>query len=50
MIYPIKECVPNKTEDLNFSVFNMKREKNESKMLAKHKSCECIDKFDGRKC
>ena len=41
-----KVCVPNKTEDLNLSVFNMIIEINESKILTKHISC----KFDGRKC
>ena len=29
-------CVPNKTEDLNLSVFNMITEINESKTLTKH--------------
>ena len=40
-------CVPNKTEDLNISVFNMITEKNESKILTKDRSCECTCKFDG---
>ena len=31
-----KLCVPNKTEDLNLSVFNMITGKNESKTLTKH--------------
>ena len=31
-----KVCVPDKTEDLNLSVFNMITEINESKTLAKH--------------
>ena len=31
-----KICVPNKTEDLNLSVFNMITGINESKTLAKH--------------
>ena len=31
-----KVCVPNKTEDLNLSVFNMITGINESKTLAKH--------------
>ena len=35
-----KVCVPNKTEDLNLSVFSMITEINESKTL-KHISCEC---------
>ena len=29
-------CVPNKTEDLNLSIFNMITERNESKTLTKH--------------
>ena len=45
-----KVCVPNKTEDLNISVFNMITGINESKTLTKHMSCECKCKFDGIKC
>ena len=45
-----KVCVPNRTEDLNLSVFNMITEINESKTLTKQISCECKCKFDGRKC
>ena len=35
-----KVCVPNKTEDLNLSMFNMITEINESKALIKHISSE----------
>ena len=45
-----KVCIPNKTKDLNLSVFNMITGINQSKILAKHVSCECKCKFDGRKC
>ena len=45
-----KVCVPNKTEDLNLSVFDIITEINESKALKKHISCECKCRFDGRKC
>ena len=45
-----KVHIPNKTEDLNLSVFNMIIGINESKALKKHISCECKCKFDGRKC
>ena len=45
-----KLCIPNKTEDLNLSVFNMVIGINELKSLTKHISCECKCKFDGRKC
>ena len=45
-----KLSVPNKTEDLNLSVFNMITGINESKTLAKHISCECKCKFDRIKC
>ena len=41
--------VPNKTEDLKLSVFKMITGKNVSKTLAKHISCECKCKFNGRK-
>ena len=43
-------CVPNKTEDLNLSVFNMITRINESKILVKHISYKCKCKCDGRKC
>ena len=45
-----KVCFPNKTEDLNLSVFNMITEINEMKTLKKHISCEWKCKFDGKKC
>ena len=45
-----KICVPNKTEDLNLSVFNMITGKDESKTLTKYISCKWKCKFDGRKC
>ena len=41
-------CVPNKTEDLNLSVFNMIIVIDKSKILTKHTSCKCKCKFDGR--
>ena len=44
-----KVCVPDKTEDLNLSMFNMITGINESKTLKKHISCESKCKFDGRK-
>ena len=43
-----KVCVPNKTEDLNLSVFNMITGINKSKTLTKHISCECKCRFDGK--
>ena len=45
-----KVCVPNKTEYLNLSVFNMIAGINESKTLTRNISCGCNCKFDGRKC
>ena len=45
-----KVCIPNETEDLNLSVFNMITGINESKTLTKHISCEFKCKLDGRKC
>ena len=45
-----KVCVPNKTEDLNLSVFNMITGINESETLTKDISCKCKCKFDRRKC
>ena len=45
-----KVCIPNKTEDLNLSAFNMILVINELKTLTRHISCECKYKFDGTKC
>ena len=45
-----KVCVPNKTEGLNLSVFNLIRGINESKKLAKHILCKCKCRFDTKKC
>ena len=45
-----KVCIPNKTKDLNLSVFNMITGINVSKILTKHVSCECKSRFDGKKC
>ena len=41
-----KECVSNKTCNLNLNVFNMITGINESETLTKHISCECKCKFD----
>ena len=45
-----KVCVPDKTLDLNLSMFNMIAGINESKTLTMHISCECKCTFDGTKC
>ena len=45
-----KVCFPNKTEDLNLSMFSKITGINESKTLTKHMPCACKYKFDGRKC
>ena len=37
----VKVGVPNKTEDLNLSKFNIITGLNESKTLTKHTSCKC---------
>ena len=42
--------IPNKTEHLNLSVFNIITKINKSKTLTKHISCKCKCKFDGTKC
>ena len=41
-----KVCIPNKTEDINLSMFNMIKGINELKTLTKHISCECKCNFD----
>ena len=45
-----KVCVPNKTEGLNLSVFNMIKWINKSKILTWHISCQYKCRFDERKC
>ena len=45
-----KVCIPNKTEDLNLSLFNMITGINESKASAKYISCEAKCEFDRKKC
>ena len=40
MSYLTKVCVPNKTEDLNLSAFNIVTRKNKSKILTKHVPCK----------
>ena len=47
---PNKVCVPNETEGLNLSVFNMITGINESEILAKLISRKCKCKFYRRKC
>ena len=42
--------VPNKTKDINLSVFNKITKINELKTLTTHISCKCKCRFDGRKC
>ena len=44
-----KVCVPNKTKDLNWSMFNMSTEINESKKLTKCISCGYTCKFEEKK-
>ena len=44
-----KVCVPNETEELNLSVFNMIKGINESKILTKHISRKGKCEFNGRK-
>ena len=43
-------CVPNKTEDLDLSIFNMIAGISDLKILTKHVSCKCKCKFDGKIC
>ena len=45
-----KVFVPNKTDDLNLSVFNIISGTNQSKILTKYISFKCKRKCDGRKC
>ena len=43
-------CVPNKTDDLNLSMFNIVTGINESKTLTNHVSCKSKCKRDRKKC
>ena len=45
-----KVCFPNRTEDLNLSIFIMIIWIKESETLTKHVSCKCKCKLGGRKC
>ena len=45
-----KIWVPNKSEDLNLSMFNMITVVNEPKTLTKHILCKCKCRFNERKC
>ena len=45
---PNKVCVPNRTEDLNLTVFSMITEINKSTVLAEDISCESKCRFDGK--
>ena len=41
-------CVPNKTDNLNLSVFNVITRINESTTLTTHLSCQCRCRADGK--
>ena len=43
-----KVCIPNKTEVLNLSVFNITTAINESETLTNPFPCECKCRFDGK--
>ena len=45
-----KICVPNKTKDINVTMFNMITKKNEAKKMVKHISCDCKCKFNSLSC
>ena len=47
---PNEVCVPNETEDLYLSGFNMIAEINEPNILTKHVSCKRECKFCGKNC
>ena len=46
----VKVYIPNKTKELNLSVFNMITGINESKILTKGTSCESKCRFDRKRC
>ena len=45
-----KICNPNKTKDVNVTVFNMLTNKNEAITIVKHVSCDCECKFNSQAC
>ena len=44
-----KVCIPNKTDDLNLSIFKIITGINQSKALTKYLLCECKCRFDEKK-
>ena len=49
-VLPPQICVPKETKDINVKVFNMITNKNESKPMAKHISCNCKCRFNSTTC
>ena len=45
-----KICVPSKTKEVNFKVFNMITRRNEAKALVKYISGDCKCKFNSETC
>ena len=46
----MKICVPSKTKDVNVKVFNMITNRNETKTMLKHISCDCKCKLNSTTC
>ena len=45
-----KICVPKETKYINVKAFNMIKNKDESKAMTEHISCDCKCKFNSTKC
>ena len=45
-----KICVPKETKDINVKAFNMITNKDETKAMTEHISCDCKCKFNSRTC
>ena len=43
-------CVPKEIKGINVKVFNMTENKNETKIMIKHISCDCKCKFNSATC
>ena len=43
-------CVPKETKDINVKAFNMIANKNQTKTMTKHISCDCKCKFNSTTC
>ena len=46
----IQKCVPKETKYINVKAFNMIKNKDETKAMIEHISCDCKCKFNSKTC